>query len=485
MGSNCCPKAQTERDTIVNDNGTITKKCTDQELKFWDELVKLKLVKISNISRKTIEFNYSDLFMENYISLTQIMEYLVIDQNFLYFFPIFEMVLGIIDFLQIIFHLKKKYELNNFFLLKFEKFFLQKCNGSQYYSKLVYLDSKLNDNFSLSEIIMKEDQNLLSSFSVMEVGNSMQALLSTLNSTNMHNMPVGKSSYQLDINTYFFSKCNERYQSLKNNYSLEECEKFYAENILNFLSKFLFKKTSMAIQTLEHEFSNLKHIFRHTISYYFKNSENTLNLENLKAILTNFYLNNFEYNSLKENFNKILSGATQDKLLLDKILSFQKADILVNHGDCDIIKTTGIEDEEDHSIAFIYDKVINNIDYSVCLNCFKNIIIKKVPDSRSDMITYAQFEAEVVKRNSFINLRSNLKYFCSSFIDNNFLQSRVNDIYLYKRNKHCVSFEYIEWDEYREEVLKDEILNLDFIAKNNINKGKKKNENSLLIAPKN
>jgi hypothetical protein len=57
---------------------------------------------------------------------------------------------------------------------------------------------------------------------------------------------------------------------------------------------------------------------------------------------------------------------------------------------------------------------------------------------------------------------------------------KKESINIYKRNKHSIAFEVVEWDEYREQVLNNEILNLDYIAKtivDNAKKDKKKKNN--------
>ena len=54
------------------------------------------------------------------------------------------------------------------------------------------------------------------------------------------------------------------------------------------------------------------------------------------------------------------------------------------------------------------------------------------------------------------------------------------DIYIYVKNRNTIAFEQICWDEYREEVLSNQILNLDIYVKNNV-KVKKNNVNSIIF----
>jgi hypothetical protein len=108
---NLCDKTKFQNEIIVKENGAILKKCREPEIKFWDELKNLNLTIVSSInnSKRTIEFNYPNLFLENYISIGQIVEYLIVEQNFFYFFTFYEILIAMIDFLQIIFGLKRKY----------------------------------------------------------------------------------------------------------------------------------------------------------------------------------------------------------------------------------------------------------------------------------------------------------------------------------------------------------------------------------------
>lgn len=88
-----CLKSKKLNDTVVQDNGTIIKKCTSEETNFWLDLSNLNLVKVSKIGRKSVEFNYSDLYLENFISLAQITESLVLDQNFCFFLTVYEIII--------------------------------------------------------------------------------------------------------------------------------------------------------------------------------------------------------------------------------------------------------------------------------------------------------------------------------------------------------------------------------------------------------
>lgn len=157
-----------------------------------------------------------------------------------------------------------------------------KANNSSTFSKLIYLDPKLNDGFSLPELIVKEDNNLVSSFSILENNNnSKQFLLNTLNTSNKNK--IIEDYQNIDLNTYFYSKCNERYQNLRSKFSMEQCEKFYTDNILTFITRFFLKRTTVC-GSLEHDFNNMKYMLRHCLTFYSKNKELN-NLQMLKEIL--------------------------------------------------------------------------------------------------------------------------------------------------------------------------------------------------------
>jgi hypothetical protein len=490
---NCCKKKQEamDRNTIVQEDGKITKVCSDKEIRFWKDLNKLGLVKISGIFAKHIEFNYSDLFIENFISFAQIMDLLMIDQNFFYFITVYEMTLAIIDFLQIIFLLKKKYDINYFFYINFNKFYLMKENSK--FSKLVYLDSKLNDQFTFPELVVKDDNNF-SSFSMLEGGN-MQLMLSTLNSTKINNY---KTTVAIDVNDMFYSKCNDRYQKLRKNFDLDECENFYAQNVLTFVSKFLFKKTTVSIEAnLEHDFNNLKFIMRHAISYFYKQPESSIvNLQNFKELLCNFYLNNIEFLQLIENFNKILHEMSHDVIIQEKIISFQRAEIGIQYGDCDIVNQ-----EKEHKLSFIYDKIIKNASndrdqlfppYTICLHCCTDLVMKKCSLER---MNYQELEESLLKKNTHIDLNWYTKYICiffSSAEGQTYLESKKKDIKVHKKNKNknCITFEITNPDESRGSSYNssgqavNKVVNIDFKVRNTITHKKKRENQSILITSK-
>lgn len=507
MGNNCCKK-KVINETIINENGTLSKFCGEKELLFWEEVKDLGLVKISKFNKqnKLVEFNFSDLFMENFISVSRIMENYELEQNFFYFTSLYEITIALLDFISVIFTLKKKYGINkeNFFLINFEKFYLTKEGNSHYYSKLVYIDEKLNDNFSCPEILYKEENNnMLSSFSVIEgeQSKSVQMLLTTINSSNVNY----KSTMSIDLNSYFYSKCNDRYQYLKDNYSLENCNKFYAENIYNFVCRFLLKKVSICDQAIEHHFSNMKFLLRHVLNQYFKSGEK-MNLQNLKMILSNFYLNNFEFGVLKDALEeklKIQDGnRSLDKNIMDKIISFNQVGVSLIYGECDIDSDSILKTA--HKISFINDHLLNskfnvsqntpnhniNSNPMICINCAYNIISKKSPDGRSNFISIQKFSEELTNKHFYVDLNFHLQYLCSYFesVENTkrLLEQHGQEIHIYRKNKHCVTFELIEWDEYQEEVLKNDIINLDFNVKNRVSqtRNSKLDRNSMIPSPK-
>jgi hypothetical protein len=459
---NCCDKKLQNPDIYTKPKSESVKKVfRENEIRFWEELESTKLIKIAKLTKKTVEFNYSNLFIENYVSFSQMLERLFEEENFIYFPTIFEIVIAIIDFLQVILFYKQKHHLDFFFLINFDKFYLEKTGG-KYFNKLVYLDSKLNEHYNNPEIIVKEDNNLLSSFSMnMDLNGSGQPEQVQSNGGN------DIEASEVDANSYFYSKCNNRYQALKANFSVEECEKFYTENILNFITKFLMKKTTMTngVNNLEHDFQNFKYIFRQTVSYYYKFENKYFNLQQLKYLMMNFYLNNSEFINIHNTITRLLENeGTKDKELTEKIILFNKSDISLTHGECDIESTTK------HKIAFIFDKLAGKEEYSFCSICLKDVILKMAPEGRDDMIPLTRFEEQL--SNSNINIGNYLSYFCL----NSNIVTKHEYVNIYKKNQNNITFEIVEWDEYKESVLNNEVLNLDFIAKTKVDKGDKKNK---------
>lgn len=143
--------------------------------------------------------------------------------------------------------------------------------------------------------------------------------------------------------------------------------------------------------------------------------------------------------------------------------AFKNADILIKYGECDV--STG----DNHKFTLIYDKLVNNEEYSICLDCAKNVLFKKVPESREGMISYESFADGVKKKINILELDKYIKYFCC-----NPAMNKVKSVNVYKRNKHSIAFEIIEWDEYKEQVMNNEILNIDYIAKTRVDNFKKK-----------
>jgi hypothetical protein len=482
MGNCCCfKKKHNINDEVVNENGTLIKICGEKELNFWNELQKLGFVQITNLNRnrKSVEFSYSNYIFENYISVSQIMEYLISEQNFLYFTTLFEITIAMVDFIQIIFMLKNKYGINknDFFFINFEKFYLMKEDDLNY-SKLVYIDEKLNDNYACAEILFKEEgTNMLSSFSILEEnGKSFQNMISNFNSSSNF-----MSSFSINLNSYFYSKCNERFQKLKNNYSLSACEKFYAENIVNFVSRILVKKVIIPQADLEHDFINFKLIIRHTLSHFFK-TEDKYSLQNVKMLLTNFYLNNYEYAVVKNNFEEKVINSN-NTIFYDKVLSYRNSGIALLYGDCDVVSEN--IPKTAHKIVFTYDYInnpnnnINTNNAHICIDCASSVIIKKSPDNIENVFNLHRLEEEIIKKHSFVDILYFLKYLCSYFESDEktkkiFDESGEN-ILIYKKNKYCVTFEMVKWDDHEQETSQNEILNLDFNVKNTIQTKKVKN----------
>ncbi len=383
--------------TTIEVDGRLKRIYSQKEIEFWSTLHKLGFTKISEIKNKSVFFNFSDLMYENFLSLSAIMNDLIRNENFFLFNNIFEILLAIIDIMQIIFYLKKKLGIENFFLVNFNKFSLMKepNTNHNFFCKLVYLDHKLADYYNSPEIVVKEDTNLLSSFSF---ANSSQAIKSLINSNNTYNN-INKNSNFLnnntnslfeldsklkyakgdqinkfdltngiddmnqgcDINSFFYSKCHERYKRLRENYNLESCEHFYSECLINFLMKFLIRKTLICDSMLSHDFYNFKTKLKNTLSYIIKNYNNKISLQNLKEILSNFYLNNYEYNLFKDKCERILKNRdTQNTLLFEKIVLQENISVQLIYGECDILNNLS-----NHNISFIYDTYFKKDENSI------------------------------------------------------------------------------------------------------------------------
>ena len=411
--------------TTIEEGGQLKRKFTEKEIDFWQNLRELGFVKISEIKNKNVLFNYSDLIYENFLSISTIMNNLITNENFFLFNDLLEILLAIIDFTQIIFHLKKKYEMDNFFLINFNKFSLmrEKNTNKNLFCKLVYLDHKLADFYNNSEIIVKEDSNLFSSFSFMNnsqlVKNMINTTKSSKNSINKDsyvfsssNINYNKNNYRMsnnedndndsfDLNSFFYSKCNERYKRLKDNYSLEKCEYFYTECYINFLMKFLIKKTIICDSMLSHDFHNFKNKLKNTFNNFIKNYHNKISLQKLKEILTNIYLNNYEYNNFKEKCEKLLTTReSTNNILLDKIILHENLSLQLIYGDCDIQNNLSR-----HNLNFIYDIYFKQEENSI-FNLYKKNNFANIQSFEED-VNGELNELNKSKNNSYKSKKSN------------------------------------------------------------------------------
>ena len=437
---NLCNKAINQsisNTTAVEDDGRLKKLFFPKEIQFWTEIRNSGLTQISEIKSNSVIFNFSDLFYENFLSLSAIMNNLIQNENFFIFNNLFEILLAIIDFTQIIFHLKKKLGLEKFFLINFNKFSLMRepHQNANFFCKLVYLDHKLADHYNNPEIVVKEDTNLMSSFSFATSSQAIKSLINNSNKanyyknnnfnninnlnktgntstnlnslfdTNLNNVSnnnnnlindnfnsdinnpnnnsiLGGANEDLinqgcDLNSFFYSRCNERYKKLREHYSLENCEFFYAKCFINFLMKFLIKKTLICDSMLSHDFHNFRSKLKNTLGFFLNNYKNKISLQKLKEILANFYLNNYEYNLFKDKCEKILvSRETPNSALFEKIVLHENISVRLIYGECDILSNLS-----KHSISFLYDSFYKIQENSILRFNFKDKYCKNTVSS--------------------------------------------------------------------------------------------------------
>lgn len=415
--------------TTLEDDGRLKKILNQKEIEIWTILSQLNLTQISQIKNQAIYFNFSDLIYENFISLGSLMNNLILNENFFLFNDLFEIILGLIDFVQIIIHLKKKYGLEYFFLVNFNKFSLMRelNKNKNLFTKLVYLDHKLIDHYNSPEIVVKEDTNLFSSFSFVNGPQVYKSLIAsskqntnlssnkTGNSTNLNSL-YDNANYNpnnnaedfgdiggdnIDMNSYFYSKCNDKYRKLRQNFSLEKCEHFYSDCFITFLMKFLIKKTIICDSILLHDFQNFKNKLKNTLSYFLKNYDYKISLQKLKEILTNFYINSNEYNLFKDKCDRLLNNRDVGNIaLFDKIVIHENLCIQFMYGDCDVSSELS-----KHNLSYIYDYNFKLEENSI----FKIMNVKsakKASDER-DLSTIGNLEDDRNGKNVFDNKDNN------------------------------------------------------------------------------
>lgn len=561
MGNLCQRNsANIESKKKISKTGYLTLVCSKNEFSFWNQLHKLELVYVSHISKSDlkVEFDYSQLNFEEIITLSQIVSIFDKDQNFLLFHFILEVLLAIIDWLQIVIELKKKYEIPKFFLIYFDKFILEKSKEENKLN-LRYTCDKLNEHYSNSDIMIQED-GLICSFSIADNSNSFHKIISNIkrefktpgiqnersftpsNEDNEYSDKEEDNENEKDqsdvldseLNKYFYSKSKLGYAKLRKDYDLSKVDPFYADIIINFINRFLLKKTIVNHENLYSDFMNLKGIIRNSFKEIKK--EEFITLQKLKEFLSTILYNTYEMNLYKSKLSTLINKFENlDESTYNKILIYKRLNLNLSYGTCDVMNN------QDHKHCFIYDYSIMNTSksaYNFCLECSWNIILKKIPENYNEKINLAKLELEIrdkfKKKSSsgVFDLFSLLKYFLyiptsvtnvyygriSNFnvsntnfnlsisdrktnnndfelsnrkttgnmtvdsmkVVNNLLETYKKDIFVYKKQDHVIIFEFIKFDT-DGQVVNSEILNFDSKVKNIVSSKVKLSESSLLI----
>ena len=493
---------------VIDRNGVISKECKgNSEYYFWKELNEYELIRISTEEKsQTVKFDFSSqLIFEDMISLSQLIDKLDSEKNYFFFSKIMEILIAIVDFLQVVVSLKKKYNLNKFFLVYFNKFFLYKTDIA--YDKLFYLCTKLNEHYNPPEMIYKED-NLISSFSMNDSSKAYKKLIKQINEDQNENNLTNSNTRMLntikqfehevniEINKLFYSKCENMYKELRDHVTFDKIENFYSCAIINFINRYLLKITDANNFDVNNAFRYVKNTYRQIFKEF--GLKKIIKLQDLKQMLVSVYFNSSDMMNFKQKTRNLLECNifdSIDHITAYFITEYKRINLLFEYGLCDVLNKKSEDDS--HSFCFKFDNFLALKDDTkketpkdknvVCISCMKELVFKRIHEGRERMISLKDLLEILTAKNSYIDIEIFLRYFC--YNDNDieyhaYLLNNKEDIYLYKKNQSVVVFEYIFWDDYKDTVLKQEVLNYDYKIKSFLSSKIKQNEESIILPEK-
>lgn len=375
------------------------KTCGKGEFEVWLNLHERSLLKLKSIDKKTknVEFNFSDIDYHDLVFFGQVVYAFEKQDNFLLFPLIFNILISIVDFIQLVLELKRKNQVNEFFLIYFNKFLFEK--DSKRVSRIKYICTKLNEAYDNPELLFTKD-NLISSISIVDTSKSFLNQFKYDISANKEEEDV-----EPDINSYFYTKAQKLYTELRNKkFNFNDFEYFYSEIIMNFINRFLLKKTSVSIQDMNHDLTPVKNNLRNCFKELRKEQ---VGLQQLKEFLTSFYYNNLEMVQLTAKINDCLSRTqiTEINETYQKIMEIKKMELNFEYGKCITNSSKG------HSISFIYDTLIEPNKHEVCVKCAWDLIFKVI--KKENQISLEELETEISsKKDIKIDFFYIIKYIC-------------------------------------------------------------------------
>ena len=478
-----------KEERLKNEKELTEKICSKEEFAVWKDLNDLELVKLKSLNSKTrkVEFDLTDIDYHEITFLGQIIYLFDKKDNFLLFPKIFEILIGIIDFLQVVLDTKKKHNIKSFFLIYFSKFIFVNENKV---TKIKYVCSRLNEPFTGPELLFKHDK-IMSSMSIYDSTKSFMNMMSQKSTSSIDEEP--------DLNSYFYSKAKNLYNNVRDsNYSFKEIEYFYSDVIMNFINRFLLKKSSISIKELNYDFTLIKNLLRACFKEIRKEK---LSLQQLKEFLVSIQMNNYEFCVLNNKINNLFNKKDQDEMLYSKIIEYNNLEFNFIYGNCATTSTKG------HSFSFIYDRLIEKINDPVCMKCAWTMILKRI--KKDEKISLSELDRQLKDKSSIsINLFYFIKYACFlqpiqledhlvtdthnmtnlSYLSHkkqnlkvkefsDLLENKKDEIYISKKNDISLTFEIIYYDDDRELF---DLISFDMKIKEIITNKNKKVENSIL-----
>lgn len=484
-----CPKFQEENNSLniaMKEDSLKIINLTKSDIDFWSELNNTGMIALNQITHKSIEFKYKSIDIENLISFGQILDKLFKEQNFFYLIPTIEITLCLIDFIEYVIKLKEKHGKSFFFLIDFSKFYLSRDNKGRF-SRLLYLDDKLNDKFDLPRIIINEDKSFFNSITGSFLEGNNKTMLSSLQKKSSQDI-LTKTIENLDVNSYFYSYSQERYRIIQSNFSFEECDVFYTNCFIDFINSVLFKKVFINVLRFDKAYHDLKRIIRSTLTKKFYESQlGKISLKLLKVILTNFYLNNEEfidfnnlirtvfkpdlmdsYSFAITNVTKLNLNPTDTDFILEKVKEFSQSKISIIYGNCQY----DTKNVPYHSCHFISEKLFNSKNNKdMCIQCMNQIISEffSLEENVKNFFYIHELIEELGKTYPNINAKFEdiLQYFCIG-MDKTIKGEldMIDKIQVKIYQKKYILFDINEINFNSQDIISyDNILNLDIRAK--------------------
>ena len=412
----------------------------------------LRLNQLGLINKKGKKIFIPSSFNEfnNYVPIKSLFELIIYNQNLFYFSTIFELLITITDYLQIIIELKKALSLDYFILIDFESFYLHKNLNNNFHT-LVFQDKSIFEHFSQNEINLKEDS--IRQIFIKGCDQNVQEFI-------YDKLKVSEATRTVKLNTAFYFNSHDIYFQLKQKFSFELLEKFYYWSIFSFIYNYLLKKLKVVNHVFKgpiyDTFNCLRVKIREVllgnisvdklnnkdrVSYISKelNGIDNKMLSNLKEKLCYLLFNSKEFIDFKRSFENIHSTRVNNQIN-EMYLDFCRSNVIISHGTCDLIQNVnhnGIlnfikigEINQDKDKLSAKSMVIMSVNRgnNLCINCVKNFLY-------SSEILPENIDKKIRLKDFLVKFKLENKDFPIEFALRNLFTEVINqeDIFIFKK----------------------------------------------------